>query len=154
MEIKPLAADPTLITTVAGWLFNEWGHHNPGSSHQRAIQRLSERVGSTTIPITLVAFEADQSVGTASLVASDMESRPQLTPWLASVYVMPEFRSRGIGSALCQAIASELKRLKFQEAYLFTPNKESLYRSLGWKTIENTSYRDESVVVMKYNLSL
>jgi len=37
-------------------------------------------------------------VATASFVHPDLPSRPNLTPWLAGVYVQPEFRCRGFAS--------------------------------------------------------
>ena len=153
MEIRPIPADPNVVETVAGWLFREWGHLSPGSSHQRAIDRLSERIGSTGVPLALVAFESGQPIGTASLVASDMDTHPQFTPWLASVYVPPEFRLHGIGSALCRSIVSELNRLKITRAYLMTPNKEAYYQGLGWRTIEREIYRRELVAVMEFVLA-
>lgn len=153
MEIRPLPADPKIIEQVAGWLFREWGHLSPGASLERGIERLSKRVGSVGIPVTLVAFEGEQPIGTASLVADDMKTRPQLTPWLASVYVHPEMRSRGVGSALCKAIIVELNRLGLERAYLFTPTKETFYQRLGWQTLEKDTYRDEQVTVMRYDVT-
>lgn len=54
------------------------------------------------IPLTLVASLNRCPVGTATLLAHDVETEewPDLTPWLAAVYVMPEYRRRGVGAAL------------------------------------------------------
>ena len=153
MEIRHLPADPNVVGLVAGWLFREWGHLSPGASYQRSVERLIQRTGSAEVPVTLVAFEGDQAIGTASLVADDMETRPQFTPWLASVYVLPESRTQGVGSELCKAIITELNRLNIKRAYLFTPNKEEFYQRLGWRTIEREIYRGEQVTVMTYELA-
>jgi N-acetylglutamate synthase-like GNAT family acetyltransferase len=148
MIIKYLPPDQDVIKTIAEWVFKEWGHLNSGSSLERSTEKLHQRTESTEIPITLVAFDQDIPIGTASLVVNDMETHPQYTPWLANVYVVPEFRKNGVGSALCKAIAAEMKRLRIEKAFLFTPNNEAMYRRLGWQTIERVSYHGEEVVVM------
>ena len=54
--------------------------------------------------MTLIALLNDQPVGTASIFLDDMDTRADLSPWLAAVYVPPEHRSQGIGTCLVQAI--------------------------------------------------
>jgi len=50
------------------------------------------------MPLTLVASSELCPVGTATLLAHDVgtEQWPELSPWLAAVYVAPEYRHRGI----------------------------------------------------------
>ena len=43
-------------------------------------------------------------LGSAMLIAHDMDTRPQWTPWLAGMVVAPEFRGRGIGAALVERV--------------------------------------------------
>jgi GNAT superfamily N-acetyltransferase len=51
-------------------------------------------------------------VGTATLLAQDVDTEqwPELSPWLAAVYVVPEYRHRGIGAALVPALARAAPR--------------------------------------------
>ncbi len=96
----------------------------------------------------MVAFQEDQPAGTASIYVHDLETRPDLSPWLAAVYVDPLFRRQGIGSALVQAIEREACRLQIARLYLFTPDQEPFYTRLGWSLLERQEYWNESVVVM------
>jgi predicted N-acetyltransferase YhbS len=154
MEIRCLSDDQHEIRTVARWCFDEWGHLNPDDSLDARITSLTHRVNATQVPLTLVAV-ADDGVllGTASLIVSDMDTRPGLTPWLASVYVAPPHRGQGIGKQLCWRIVTMARELSYVQCYLFTPSEEAWYRRQGWHLMQREPYRGESVSVMRYDLS-
>ena len=84
----------------------------------------------------------------ARLVYEDMSSRPDLSPWLASVYVIPEYRNRGIGSQLVRTIEEISQKLCVSRLYLFTPDRIKFYVRLGWVVTEKTNYRNQRVVIM------
>jgi predicted N-acetyltransferase YhbS len=48
----------------------------------------------------VIAFSGQQAFGSAQLIAHDMDTRMELTPWLAGVYTAAEYRGRGIGIGL------------------------------------------------------
>lgn len=68
MKIVNIKEHKEVIPEVAGWLYNEWGHLTSGSSLEKTITRLRERSENNTIPLTFVALEDGQPVGTISLV--------------------------------------------------------------------------------------
>jgi predicted N-acetyltransferase YhbS len=148
MRIEYLSDDMRAIRLVAGWLHAEFGDRGRGSTLETRVQRIRKRAQRQTIPLAFVARENGSIVGSASLVAHDMEARLDLTPWLASVYVLPGYRKRGIGSALCRRVAQETRGLGFGRIYLITYDKEEFYRGLGWKEIQRTEYRRDKVTVM------
>jgi GNAT superfamily N-acetyltransferase len=100
-----------------------------------------------------VALADGQLLGSASLVAQDMEIHPELSPWLASVYVAPEFRRQGIGSALVERVVGEARALGVSRLHLYTPDKEGFYARLGWHTLERVDYRDHHVAVMAFHVA-
>ena len=72
------------------------------------------------VPIAFVALDDDGGiVGTASLIFDDLEGDPR-NPWLASVYVPPEQRKKGIASALVRTVEDAARRLGYSRLYLFT----------------------------------
>ena len=91
-------------------------------------------------------------IGTASLIEHDVPTRAELTPWLASVYVDPRFRKRGIGSALVRAVLQEARNLGLEKLYLITPDQVPFYRRQGWQEMEEIVYRGEAVTIMVYAL--
>jgi predicted N-acetyltransferase YhbS len=151
-ELRYLPADPALVELIAGWHQETWGHLT-GRSHEERIREFDAQLESERIPLTVVAFEGGRAVGSASLLESDMDSHPDWAPWLASVFVLPEFRRRGIGERLCRRIVAEARRLRVPRLYLFTPDKAPFYRKLGWQTIGEEAYRGEDVTTMRIELS-
>jgi GNAT superfamily N-acetyltransferase len=56
------------------------------------------------------------------LVAHDMDTRMDLSPWLAGVFVAPHHRRRGVGAALVQRIIDEATGLGVEQLYLCMAN--------------------------------
>ncbi len=139
---------PQYLPVVAGWIFDEWGEEMEASTLDIVQAEFSQHLNRDCIPLTILALEGDQPVGTASIFRHDMDTRMELTPWLAAVYVVPDFRGRGIGSELVQAIEEIARRLKLERMYLFTPDQEAFYARLGWTTIETVEFRNQSNVIM------
>jgi N-acetylglutamate synthase-like GNAT family acetyltransferase len=142
------------IPTIAGWLFDEWEHLRPGSNVADVIRRLANRCRAERLPSVHVAEINAMPVGTISLVDYEMDIRTDLNPWVAAVYVHPYYRNRGIGSALMRHIETVAVDLGIENLYLFTPNRQSLYAQLGWKVIENLSYRQMDVSLMAKDLRI
>jgi GNAT superfamily N-acetyltransferase len=153
VRIDYLPMDAQNIRQVAGWLHAEFGPRGRGATLETRTQRVRDRAGSREIPLTFVAYEAGVPMGTASLVAHDLYSRRDLTPWLASVYVLPAFRGRGVGAALCRRALREAARLGFGRLHLFTFDQEKFYASMGWTEIERTEFWRQKVTVMVHPAS-
>jgi GNAT superfamily N-acetyltransferase len=93
-------------------------------------------------------------VGTASLVANDLPSRPDLTPWLASVLVRPQFRGRGYSAPLVRHVEGAAAA-SATVLWLYTWSAEQVYARLGWERVglERDTDRNIEVVLMRRNLS-
>jgi GNAT superfamily N-acetyltransferase len=99
--------------------------------------RLTENLNAEPLPIALVAHDGGKFLGTASMIASDLEERPQLTPWVAAVWVEPHARSRDVGGALVGQAARDCFALGIARAYLCArPALASFYEGLGWIPVE------------------
>ena len=90
------------------------------------------------------------AVGMVSLKFHDMDTRPDLDPWLGGLLVLPEWRNRGVGTMLMHRAAEEARKLNVQSLYLWTHSHsaERLYRKLGWQVVERTKYFGKEAVVM------
>ena len=87
------SAQPDLVPRVVDWLREEFGHAGSPSREQQIAAMLAQPDQSEE---TFVLLDDSVPVGTASLVNSDLPSHPDLTPWLASVLVLPPLRYRRI----------------------------------------------------------
>jgi GNAT superfamily N-acetyltransferase len=153
MQIAYLADHPRHISTVALWLYEEWGRLNPGDSLEGRVARLSTHTGRPGIPTTLIALENETLLGSASLVENDLTSHPHLTPFMASVYVQPDHRRRGIATVLVQKVMATANQLGVNILYLITHDQQRLYTKLGWAALEELDYRGESVTLMQVRCS-
>jgi predicted N-acetyltransferase YhbS len=147
IQYKYLADYPSSIPTLAQWHHTQWSYLDVGVSASDRAVALGKH-GKAQVPTTVVALSGDQLLGSASLIDHDMDSRMELSPWLASVYVDPPYRTRGIGSTLVRRIVVEAQALGFERLYLFTPDKERFYARLGWSVLERTNYRGYAQIVM------
>jgi GNAT superfamily N-acetyltransferase len=148
MRIATLAQHPEHVCTVAGWIFHEWGSRLPGVNLEKIETQFQTHLNRNRIPLTLLAFEGDLPVGTSSLVLQDISSRPELSPWVAGVYVLPEHRGKGIGSRLVGLAEQVARRLGVKQLYLFTHDRAGFYANFGWRALEQTQYHRLPVVIM------
>ena len=92
-------------------------------------------------------------LGMVSLKFHDLDTRPDLDPWLGGLFVLPEYRNRGVGTLLMDRASVEARRLSISRLYLWTHTAERLYHRLGWQLVERADYFGKSAVVMEMNLN-
>lgn len=154
MQIDYLAGHLEFLPTLAQWHHHEWGHLRPGDSVEARTARTQALCGYQNIPTVFIAFSGTTLFGSAMLVANDMDTRRELTPWLAGVYVAPEHRRKGIGSALVARVVECAERLGVARLYLYTPSAERMYSKLGWFPMERAKYRGSNVLIMQRELGV
>lgn len=149
MPLVYLRDCPEFLPLVARWIWDEWHEllAQKTAADFEAWFRMAER--GCGLPTTLVLTEDGEPVATVSLESDDMDIRPDLTPWLASLYVVPAHRGRGLGRSLVRAAEEEARSLGITRLYLYTPEHEGFYAALGWERFAQCDYRGEAVTVMR-----
>jgi GNAT superfamily N-acetyltransferase len=153
MEITYLADHPELVPVLARWLLDEWGHIVADPTIDAAEARYRDWCRKDALPLSLVALEEGKPAGMASVRFHEMKQYPQFEHWLATVYVVPERRGNGIGSALVAAAEKTARKFGVGALYLYTPDKERFYTRLGWSLVEMTPHKGKTVYVMRKNLT-
>jgi len=151
MEILNLGERKEHLAALAAWHHKQWAYLHENDSVERRIAELTDEFDSNGIPRTFVAVSGDLLLGSASIIVYDMDTRMDLTPWLASVIVAPEQRRKGIGSALVRHVMKEAQKLGLQRLYLFTPDRAEFYERLGWSRFESIEYHGHPVEIMTIN---
>ena len=136
-QIEYLAYHVDAIPALAHWHHAEWTAITPHLSVSDRVARLHARARRSGIPTGFVAVVHGSVVGLSCLVECDLDSHVHLSPWLATVLVAPDHRGHGIGSVLSERATEEAQVLGFARAYLFTFDKQSFYRRLGWSALED-----------------
>jgi GNAT superfamily N-acetyltransferase len=136
VTVTDLRQCPEFFDTVADRIWQAWWKPQ-GHPLDTIRGGLCENMTPSLIPIALVAHDGETFLGTASVIAADLDERPQFTPWVAAVWVEPAARSRGIGATLVDRAAEACFALGYQRAYLCArPERTSFYENLGWTVIE------------------
>ncbi len=134
--ISDLRRCPEFFDTVANRIWQEWWQPS-GRPLDYISTRLRENMEATPIPFALVAHDDEKFLGTSSVIASDLEERPQLTPWVAAVWVEEDSRRRGVGAALVNRAAQDGFALGVARIYLCArPRMIRFYEGLGWTVVE------------------
>ena len=145
-RIEQLAQRPELLPTVAAWIYKEWWAGVADQTVESLTGLLRAHLHHDRIPLTLVASLEHCPVGTVTLLDHDVgtEQWPGLSPWLAALYVVPEYRYRGVGAALVNAAAAKATALGVEALYLVTIGRQGFYARLGWEIVD----RADGQVVM------
>ncbi|MCA1367762.1 GNAT family N-acetyltransferase [Bradyrhizobium sp. BRP14] len=136
ITISDLRVVPHLAAQVADRVWRAWWKPN-GYPLEHITGLVQNNFNSAPLPFALVAHHGSTFVGTASVIVSDMEERPQYTPWVAAVWVDPPFRRLGIGGAIVRHAALAAFATGAETAYLCAlPARRRFYEGLGWSLQE------------------
>ena len=129
--VRAVSDRPELAPLVAGWLVGTFFAAEDGWTVAKMTRLiLAPPQGPEE---TFVLFEGGRPVGTASLVRRDLDARPDLTPWLAGVFVVPDARGRGHAKALVRQVETFAAAAGVDAIWLYTAGAEQLYEGLGWE---------------------
>ncbi|WP_158922377.1 GNAT family N-acetyltransferase [Acidisphaera sp. S103] len=141
---------PDLAPIVAAWLVKEFGYPGGRTPEQVTARILAPPNGPEE---TFVLLEQGKPVGSARLTHDDLASRPDLTPWLAGVFVDPAARGRGYATALVRQVEAFAAAAAVPTLWLYTWTAEQLYARLGWQRVGLETDRGKDVVLMTRRLS-
>lgn len=150
-EVVTVADRPDLVPLVADWLWRAfWRDAGATLDHVRTL--VAEGVARRGPPQCFVLLDGGEPVGTASLAASDLDARPDLTPWLAGVYVEPAARNRGCATALVGAVEAAAREASVATLWLYTATAERLYARAGWRTVDSFDHGGRPNMLMRRDL--
>ncbi|MDK1490089.1 GNAT family N-acetyltransferase [Sinorhizobium sp. 7-81] len=136
VAISDLRAVPHFSDAIADRVWRAWWKPK-GFPLEHIADLVRENLGSGPLPMAMVAHQGSTFFGTASVIASDMEDRPQYTPWVAAVWVDPTFRRQGIGGTIVGHAARAAFAAGADTVYLCAvPAKRTFYQGLGWSLHE------------------
>jgi N-acetylglutamate synthase-like GNAT family acetyltransferase len=142
---------PDLAPVVAAWLWESFARAG-GRSFEETLEAVQGSITATEMPRTFVLLIDGKPVGTASLAPQDLEERPELTPWLAGVFVEPESRGQGLVAVLIKAVERECRDQAIKTLWLYTRTAEKVYARAGWRTVETVAHNGKSYALMRRDL--
>lgn len=127
--------DGQLVETMTGWMYQWWGQRE-GYTREAVRLYVRRSCQRDRLPRTYGLFLGDRLIGMYQLRLEDLFVRPDVYPWLANVYLEPDFRGRGYGRMLLMSVRENAMQLTgFDELFLYTTH-EGLYEPFGWQLVE------------------
>lgn len=144
MRIVPTASAPSHIPRFARLQVDAWGHLYPKLTVERAESDLRTEpehdpdADVSSLCRAWFALDADGAamgvvmlLGSGELEPADEAELPG--PWLAGLVVAPEFRQRGVASALMDFAMNGARELHIDRLRLVTEHEVGFYERRGWK---------------------
>ena len=136
-EVSNLQNLSELKSIVADRIWNAWWRSH-GHLFQVVMDFFDDLPETRGIPFGLVAHDGGKYVGSVLGLASDLDERPELSPWVAALWIEPEFRGQGVAAALAKAALDEIFAIGHEVAFLCaTAEKRLMYQKQGWRLIED-----------------
>lgn len=152
MDLAFLRDHAELIPALSELCGREWAHLYPGWGAESARHEFENQPGDGLLPVTFVALEGGQLLGTVSLIFDDLPGFAHLNPWLASLIVLPEHRGKSVASFLIRAAGEHLRSLGYLEAFLFTESAQPLFEKLGWQIFQGADCHGHAVTILRRDL--
>ena len=151
LHIRRLDADEPAFDLAARWRYDAFFTKDGGRFEESrdALHVWMQGLGYET---ALLAEVDGQPAGSCLFVREEIDPKHDLTPWLAALYVAPEYRKRGIASALVRAVEQHARGVGCKQLYLYTITAELLYAKLGWIMRERFDWHGEKFVLMARTL--
>jgi GNAT superfamily N-acetyltransferase len=143
MVIQDLGDNLSWLPTLARWHYDQWGPLTGASSFDGYAALLTAAAASRRVPSVLIA----------NLLTFDLPLRPDLTPWLAQLFVESTRRRDGVGVALVRAVLQRAQQCGYARVYLYTSGTlPEYYGRLGWRVVERLTYLQRERTVMDYDV--
>jgi N-acetylglutamate synthase-like GNAT family acetyltransferase len=137
VEIVSISQRPELLGVVAAWCHQAFA--SPGTRVEAVEEAVREHLSRRAYPFTLIALIDGTPVGCVHGVESELDDRPELEPFVAALYVVPERRRGGVGGVLLAAAESQALRAGFAQAYLCAWSSPEWYARHGWRVVEEAA---------------
>lgn len=146
--------------------FNEWndfyinGNDTEISSLEDYKNYVKENYLNTDkIPICLVATcivdNKEIFVGNVTISYEDFPDLPTNKIWLTELYVIPEYRNKGVGKLLIKSILDICKDLKIECIYLScVEDLIFYYKNLGFNYIDRHYFESKTYYIFYKNINI
>lgn len=129
MKMVELQKENAFLKEGIEVFWNVWGTEDNYKFYEDCILHSAET--SEDLPRFYVAVDNRNIIGTYAILRNDINSRQDLCPWLACLFVDKEYRGREIGAKLLEHGLSESAKKGYKKLYL-TTDLENFYEKYGW----------------------
>lgn len=152
--IRLESSNNEIFDKICEWNYNWWGIRD-GKSFEEVRCNLEHSLNNNRLPQTFVAIINNKPAGMYQLsMCEDLESRPDIYPWVINVFVDEEFRGQNVCRELMKTVAENARNAGLDVVYLYTKHI-GLYEKFGFKFVEEVkTFRDDSPIERLYKMDI
>jgi N-acetylglutamate synthase-like GNAT family acetyltransferase len=148
IQIIDIRERPELVNEAVDFFWKQWGSDSNHNFYRDCIERSCDTA--SDIPRFYLALQDDKIIGSYALLRSDLNSRQDLFPWFACLYVEPEHRGHHAGVQLQNHAINQAKLKGYEKLYLCT-DLTDYYEKNNWKFIgKGYSITDEETRIYEF----
>ena len=167
LRFKNLNQRASCIEQIALWHHHEWLRGTGkaidpstfGSQLDQRVELLKQHVNGETIPSTFIVEKVDSDisefdgdiVGTVSLVNYDLNDQRSASKWITNLFVVPDYRGKGIGSELLQFAEEFAAGSNVDALNLYTHDQQEFYKKRAWQVLGDARLHNSMVTVFRKN---
>ncbi len=137
MKIVYLRDYPEYVDIVIDWIYNEFVIKEGKNKDKSRIKEFFSNTHSDNFPITYVAIEGKECLGTVSIFDNDLKPRQDLSPWLGALYVSEKHRGKGIAAKLIDKVLEKASEMRYTKVYLRTEHTADYYKKRNWSFVSD-----------------
>lgn len=149
IDIDHLFRHPQHLPATARMIYDEFW---VGVSGGRTVDGLHAHLLTATdplrVPLSRIAIDGAELIGTVNLIDNDDDHRTHLRPWLAALVVRADRRGGGVGTRLVRTLLADAAQMRLRAVYLGTDGP-GYYARLGASVHEQVN-RD--FCIMRFDL--
>jgi GNAT superfamily N-acetyltransferase len=152
IEITRLKPNSSELQICAAWRYEAFLKSYGYSIGDSGAQLTKLATQPDEYETALIALVDGRLAGICLLVMQEFEPLHDVSPWLASLYVAPEYRKRGVAQKLVAAIEDQARKHGVARLHLYTGDAEEFYLKCGWNLAEQGIADGEPYALMTREL--
>lgn len=145
------------VKKISQWCYDNWTHecHDAKIYNKHEYEDYVKNKDECYLHFISIHKESNQICGCVSVVKNDISTYLNYGPWVASLYVCPQYRNNGISKMLLSYLIEYLKvKREYPKIYLWTKkNTLSLYLKFEFRIIKEMTYLDNQIYIMVLDLN-
>jgi GNAT superfamily N-acetyltransferase len=150
IHIFDVREKPEFLENTVAYFWKQWGSDSNFNFYRDCIERSCET--QSDVPRFYIAIEDNKIIGSYAILRSDLNSRQDLFPWFACLYVESEYRGKNIGTQIQNHAINQVRLKGYQKLYLCT-DLTNYYEKTNWRYIgKGYSISNDETRIYEYQI--